>query len=239
MKTAKRMLIRSMAVQAVVLAASLGMGQTSADFAATADATIYSDHVTDNGGGGADMYAGRTSGSTTDGIRRSLIRFDLSSIPTNATVTAATLKLQITKVPPGSTAIQHTISRVQASWVEGTGTATGSNGATVAGAVSWTSSGGSNWTNPGGDFVATASASVAVGTSLGQVQYSSAGVISDVQAWVTNPATNFGWEVRGDESVNSSVRIYATHDSFIPANRPVLSVTYSTSSAVRDWMLYR
>ena len=51
----------------------------------------------------------------------------------------------------------------------------------------------------GGDFSATVSASQSVG-AIGQYTWSSAQMVADVQSWLDNPASNFGWLVLGDES---------------------------------------
>ena len=55
------------------------------------------------------------------------------------------------------------------------------------------------WTTEGGDFSATVSASQSVG-GVGQYTWSSAQMVADVQSWLDNPASNFGWLVLGDES---------------------------------------
>jgi len=55
------------------------------------------------------------------------------------------------------------------------------------------------WTNEGGDFSAVVSASQSVGP-VGQYTWSSAQMVADVQSWLENPASNFGWLVLGDES---------------------------------------
>ena len=53
------------------------------------------------------------------------------------------------------------------------------------------------WTTPGGDFVTTASAIVQVPfASATPYVWTDGGLISDVQAWVDNPASNFGWMVK-------------------------------------------
>ena len=55
------------------------------------------------------------------------------------------------------------------------------------------------WTTQGGDFSATVSASQSVG-GVGQYTWSSAQMVADVQSWLDNPASNFGWLVLGDET---------------------------------------
>jgi spore coat protein A len=55
------------------------------------------------------------------------------------------------------------------------------------------------WTTQAGDFSGTMSASQSVG-AIGFYTRSSAQMVVDVQSWLDNPASNFGWLVLGDES---------------------------------------
>lgn len=58
------------------------------------------------------------------------------------------------------------------------------------------------WTAPGGDFQPGESASVPFGTDNPEtlVFVSTLEMIADVQLWVTKPAQNFGWLLKGDEA---------------------------------------
>ena len=78
------------------------------------------------------------------------------------------------------------------------------------------------WSTQGGDFSATVSASQSVG-AIGQYTWSSAQMVADVQGWLNNPATNFGWLMLGDESVFLTAKRFDTRESASP---PVLAITY-------------
>ena len=78
------------------------------------------------------------------------------------------------------------------------------------------------WSTQGGDFSATVSASQSVGP-LGQYTWSSAQMVADVQGWLDNPASNFGWLMLGDESVFLTAKRFDTRESASP---PVLAITY-------------
>ena len=39
--------------------------------------------------------------------------------------------------------------------------------------------------------------------AIGQYTWSSAQMVADVQGWLDNPASNFGWLMLGDESTKS------------------------------------
>ena len=77
-----------------------------------------------------------------------------------------------------------------------------------------------------GTFPATASASQSVG-SIGSYTWSSAQMVADVQSWLDNPASNFGWLVRGDESSSTTAKRFDTRESASP---PVLTIQYTAST---------
>ncbi len=74
----------------------------------------------------------------------------------------------------------------------------------------------------GGDFSATVSASQSVGP-LGYYTWNSVQMVADVQSWVNNPSSNFGWLVLGDESDLGSAKRFDTRESASP---PVLTIEY-------------
>ena len=76
-----------------------------------------------------------------------------------------------------------------------------------------------SWLNPGGDFGGL-SASVEVNTP-GAYEWVGAGLISDVQYWVDQASSNFGWLLRGNES-GSAIAAFVSRDSSNAALRPTL-----------------
>ena len=109
---------------ALLLPALSGFAAT-ANLTATADTFINSNSPGNNAGGTGWIDAGRDG---VGGIRRGLLRFDLSGIPTGSTVTAATLRLTVVRVPSTSP-VNSTFDlfRLLANWTEGT--KTGNSGA--------------------------------------------------------------------------------------------------------------
>jgi len=80
------------------------------------------------------------------------------------------------------------------------------------------------WTTPGGDFSPTISATTTVEIWGQDYQWASAGLLADVQSWVSNPAGNFGWVILGDEvNLGSAVRFGSGQH---PTNPPHLLVTF-------------
>ena len=49
-------------------------------------------------------------------------------------------------------------------------------------------------------------------------------MVADVQSWLVNPASNFGWLVLGDESGSGTAKRFDTRESASP---PVLTVEYT------------
>src|SRR5262249_52310196 len=84
----------------------------------------------------------------------------------------------------------------------------------------------STWTAPGGDYVTTPSATQSANINPQYVTWSSAGLVSDVQGWVTNPTTNFGWMIVGDETTNGTSRLFVSSESPHTAYRPALTIVY-------------
>ena len=79
------------------------------------------------------------------------------------------------------------------------------------------------WTTPGGDFFAAPSATAFVEEEGRYHVWSGAGLIADVQSWVANPASNFGWVVLGNEIDPGSAAKFGTSEN-------------STSRTRRAWI---
>jgi hypothetical protein len=82
------------------------------------------------------------------------------------------------------------------------------------------------WTAQGGDFSAIVSASQSVG-STGQYTWSSMQMVADVQSWLDNPVSNFGWLVSGNETAIATTKRFDTRESASP---PVLTIDYTLAS---------
>lgn len=208
---------------------------------ANRDNTIFSDFTTSSNGKGAHIFAGKIDESTGGGhyFRRALLRFDLTSIPSNASIQSAELILSTTRQLNQD--IPFTVHRVTSDWGEGNSNAGEPGGKGIAAQTNdatWfrrffnTIS----WTTPGGDFISTASASATVGNFLSAptTTWSGAGISADIQAWLTNPANNFGWILIGNESTtdpnaNASAQRFASREYSVVASRPKLTISYTAS----------
>jgi CshA-type fibril repeat protein len=208
----------------LLLACGLWAGMTVASYAqtvtltATADAGIWNNNATDankNYGNCDKLYINGAPDGT--GIDRLLIRFDLSSIPSSATITSATFSLVKTGLNNTSQTVN--VHRITNDWTEGTGGCMGTNGV-----ANWnTRMTGLSWTTAGGDFDATAIASVAV---VGNATYNWS-VTSLVQDWVSGTYSNYGLIVKYATETVDAEKEFAASENPTTANRPKLTVTYT------------
>jgi hypothetical protein len=220
--------------------ASVGAQAAQVLLNAQADTTLFEDAVQNSSGVGSFLFVGSiASGSP----RRALIRFDLSSIPTGSTIDWVGLRFVVNRAGIGSSADDRvSLHALAAPWEEGTSDG-GSGGAqATATDATWKfrifgtpSVSGSQveWLTPGGDFDPVASASVNVpGVGAYGVE-STAALVADVQTWLDDPATNFGWILLGpeptidDPSAQNAKRILSRSSPATADTPLLLTVNYT------------
>lgn len=193
-----------------------------------ADATLYEESPGFANGSGSFLFAGRI----VDGSRRRvLLRFDVAgALPAGATVTGATLTMTVDRTISGGVAMP--LHRVLSAWGEGASDAgsPGGQGTPAApGDATWSSAlfPDQPWLAPGGDFSASASASAVVATEAAY-QWSGAGMVADLQAWLDAPASNNGWLLLADETIaGPTAKRFASREHGDASMRPLLLVDYS------------
>ncbi|MCP5524423.1 MAG: CHRD domain-containing protein [Verrucomicrobiales bacterium] len=198
-----------------------------------ADAFISSYAPGNNAGGVGWVDAG---GDGQGGVRRGLLRFDLSGVPSGATVTSAEVRLTLSKAPPfGPATVGMNLHRLNVAW--GEGTKTGNNGAAATtGEANWTARvlGSEIWTEVGGaaDAEATPSGSASAGTSVGSVvSFTNPGLQEDAQGWIDDPSQNFGWLLRcPDEATSRSVRAFKSREGGV--GMATLTIMYTSPPVV-------
>ena len=195
------------------------------------DNTLYEDpNGTLSNGAGDHFFAGTTNGGS---IRRGVIAFDIeSSIAEGATITAVTLTLHMSRTLAGSQAVG--LHRLESDWGEGSSNAAGNEGSGASaqpGDATWvhTIFDSVLWNAQGGDFSATASASAAVGGIGDYTWGSNAQMVEDVQAWLGDPSTNFGWLLKGNEDTQPTAKRFDSRQNGTAGNGPELLVEYSTT----------
>ena len=173
---------------------------------------------------GMHFFAGKTA---MNALRRGVLAFDIAgNIPPGSTITAVSLSANMSRTPT-NTAYAMELHKLLADWGEGTSHAPGQEGGGAPATpndATWRHRFFDTifWSTQGGDFSATVSASQMVG-GVGQYMWSSAQMVVDVQGWLDNPASNFGWLLLGNESVAGSTKRFDTRESASP---PVLTIQY-------------
>lgn len=161
--------------------------------------TQLSSHLPDNNWG---TYPSLGVGLSSDGteLYRSLVQFDLSSIPSGSVINSATLSLYCDE-EASSTDDNVWVHRATASWSESTAT----------------------WNNQP-SHEATASAVTTI-TGLGWFSWD---IKSLVQGWVNGSFPNYGMKLIGEETDTGSWKIFYSSDVGVyPTLRPKLTITYN------------
>ena len=84
----------------------------------------------------------------------------------------------------------------------------------------------SPWGTPGADFAAASSADVFVDLGFGTFVWSTDEMVADVQSWVDDAGSNFGWAILGDGPDGSAKR-FGSREHLDPDTRPVLTVEFT------------
>jgi hypothetical protein len=174
---------------------------------------------------GLHFFAGETAMSE---LRRGVLAFDIAgNIPAGSTIIAVTLSLNMSRTPLDDARTVE-LHLLLADWGEGTSVAPGEEGdgaPATPNDATWRHRffDTTFWINEGGDFSATVSATQPVGP-IGPYTWSSAQMVADVQSWLDNPASNFGWLVLGDESTSMTSKRFDTRESASP---PLLTIAYT------------
>ena len=222
----------------------------SVTLTADADTTLIEVFPNNNMGGEITMMSGtRRQGGRT----RGLVRFDLSSIPPDAVVTAAALTLVVTRTPTGARNSVFDVRRVLVPWGEGarTGTSGGRQGVgstAAANEASWINrlQSAAAWTTRGGqigaDFFTNVSATATIAGNGSYTFGSTPSLVTDVQGWVNNSVTNNGWVFLSEsESSVTTIRRFGSREGGFAA--PSLQIDYvrllRINSAERDGDLFR
>jgi len=82
------------------------------------------------------------------------------------------------------------------------------------------------WQTPGGDFSPLISALVSVGDSSRYTWDSTGEMVADVQGWIDDPSTNFGWLILGNETTSRTTKRFDSKESPTAGNRPTLTIIY-------------
>ena len=131
------------------------------------------------------------------GVKRSFVRFDLSSVPSGSVISAGTLTLCFTSVDPAAVGRTHDLRRVTEPWAQDS--------------ITWD-------TQPAISTTLTATFTVPASPGCAVVN-----VLADVQAWVNGTTPNHGWRLNdSSETAGSTPVTYATVENSDLSLRPLL-----------------
>ncbi|MFZ0389119.1 MAG: DNRLRE domain-containing protein [Calditrichia bacterium] len=239
MKPAYRLL--RICISCFILMAIFLVNPASADsvtLQAMKDNTLY-EQASGNlsNGAGDHFFCGTTAA---EDIRRGLIAFDISgNVPAGVNIDSVRLTLYMSRSISGNQSVN--LHRVTADWGEGTSDAPGGEGGgapATSGDATWLHTFYSTdfWANAGGDYTGTVSAIQTV-DGIGSYSWGTSQMGGDVQSWLDSPSGNFGWILIGNESGAGTSKRFDTRENATPANRPTLTVYYSsTGTFVKDIM---
>ena len=220
-------------LKGVCLTAMDGIAATN-QFIPVADTSLLEVSPTNNMGG----FVGMNAGTTQNGPRtRALLRFDLSSLPTNTVIQSAKLIVQVTQQPiDGYDFTAFGLHRMFRPWGEGNKipvTQPGQGVPATAGEATWlyafypTNQWGEPGGQPGADYSPIES-SFEIVYDVANSPYvfpSTPEMVDDVQLWIDKPSTNHGWMLRSaDEFPRFTARRFGTRED--ANNAPVLELNY-------------
>ncbi len=207
---------------AYVLVGSMNTASTidmQPDAALGVDAFIALKDQSDNYGdlNWATYASFRSVRYTTGGIwykGRSLLKFDLTSIPTNAVITTANLILDgVNHITTGQSNASK-LKRITATWTE-----TG---------VTWN-------TQP----ATTTNAEISIPQTASAGENKTVDVLSHIKDMVANPVNNYGWMMIIDGEANTLLASmdFASSDYGTASQRPKLSITYYIPDTDINWTM--
>jgi hypothetical protein len=181
-------------------------------------------------GQGSEIFVGKTGINDGFHLRRGLIAFDIASaIPAGSIVSDVTLSLYATRTSPGGGTLTFRLHLLELNWGEAGSAGGGAGSPAQVGDATWLYNfyDTTTWEDPGGDFRAIPSASTSVSTANQSYLWDAGTMVADVQGWVDNPNSNFGWIILGAEAVDQSAKAFASGEHFEVQKRPTLTITYT------------
>jgi cysteine-rich repeat protein len=205
---------------------------TTVNLVATADTYMNSGNTK-----GAYNYGGATTiqlnpyykSGGNDQYRAPLIRWDLSSIPSDATITSASLTFY---VATGETAYTYNLYHLRRSWIEGTGDGSAASTTSASwnkydGANTWGTSGAANTTSDRYDTNLWSAVASDFGVTGDKTFNLNADGVSVVQGWIANPTNNFGLTMQNYSGTATGSWIAASRENTSGYTKPTLNITYT------------
>lgn len=231
----KHTLLLSLA-SAILLIAPGSVQAATVSIGASADTGLLETPGDANLGGSTGPIVGTTAVSVSG---RMLLRFEITNaVPAGSVINSVTLQLVDVSGGGALSPSNFELHRMLVSWVEGNkGSSVNRNGATAtAGESTWfyRNYNSNFWTGgfgggAGSDFSATVSGTKLINVP-GQTNTwaNTLDLMADVQLWLDNPGSNFGWMLLSDgQGSGGTARRFGTRESTDALQRPLLTIDFS------------
>ncbi|NLO70197.1 MAG: DNRLRE domain-containing protein [Porphyromonadaceae bacterium] len=192
------------------LSALPATAQTVIELPATADVNVAASTPGRNFGTCDELWVGAAF------TRRTLIKFDLSLLPSTSTINSATLSLYQYGTA-GADTLEVNIHKINNSWIEGTGTcSSGTSG------ITWTGH------TASGFFETSISANTKISSTPGDKMINISTAL--VQDWINTPSNNNGilLKLASEPSSGHRSRRFRSKEAANPAERPKLIIGYNS-----------
>ncbi len=194
-----------------------------ASYAGTSDAILASDAEPNANLGATENL--ETFFGEGEEMRRSLIRWELSSLPANVSVESATIELYRYDGDAASE-MEVALYRVTEDWTEGTGSDLWPAADYVPNGATWNEAApGAAWSEPGGNYDAAVVARATLPLGMNN-DWISLNATAAARSWIEQDAPNYGVLLR-PESGDYTYHYYASSEYATPEQRPRLTIVYT------------
>jgi hypothetical protein len=230
MKMNTSLATKTLATLCVTFSIASAAAQSTISLVTSKDTTLYeSNSGSLANGGGSSFFVGRVGLNGGYKIRRGMLQWDIAgSIPAGSRILAAELDMYSAQ-SSAFLPINTDVHRILQNWSEGNRVAPGAGGAggsATSGESTWIHRNypSQTWNNPGGDFDPTPSYTFSLPGVGFLVTPPFAGLVADVQDWLDNPSSNYGWLLKTPELVAPNAR--RIHSREASNFQPKLNITY-------------
>jgi hypothetical protein len=199
---------------------------STANLTATEDTYLSANDVQYNNGGNVELHVDAT---TSTARRTALLKWNLSTIPTAATVSAASLSLYVEDASP----LVFNLYNLRRTWVEGTSSQANStssaNWNTYNGTTSWGTVGAANTGSDRYDTNLWSAGTTSFSTTGAKTLALNLDGVAVVQGWVAG-SSNYGLIMQNYSGTTNNAVFFTSSEGTPAANRPILNVTYCALS---------
>ena len=194
---------------------------------AAEDTYLSANDVTYNNGGNTELHVNGTTGTDR---RTALLKWDVSSIPSNVTISSVSLSLYVTDASP----LEFNLYSVRRTWVEGTSNRAASsdsaNWNTYDGVNSWGTVGAADTSSDRYDTNLWSAGTSSFSTAGSKTEALNTEGVAVVQGWVNDSLSNHGLIIQNYSGSTNDAMFFSSSEATTAANRPELNVNYCVAT---------